>query len=84
MSESEIDIAFQVFGHNPKPRAPLNEWVRGTGLGLPIALELTKLHGGSLSLESQPGRGTVATLVLPINCTATELPASTGPEPEVY
>jgi signal transduction histidine kinase len=84
MSESEIDIAFQVFGQNPKPRAPLNEWVRGTGLGLPIALELTKLHGGSLSLESQPGRGTVATLVLPINCTATELPASTGPEPEVY
>ena len=84
MSESEIDIAFQIFGQNSNPRFKLNDSNRGTGLGLPIALELAKLHGGTLSLESESGRGTVATLVLPIICTATELPASAGPKPEVY
>lgn len=38
---------------------------RGTGLGLTIARRLTELHGGSFSLQGQPGRGTTATVNLP-------------------
>ena len=38
----------------------------GSGLGLSIANEIVTLHGGQLSLASEPGEGTIATVVLPI------------------
>jgi two-component system cell cycle sensor histidine kinase PleC len=38
---------------------------QGTGLGLPIAKALVELHGGELTLSSQLGVGTTATLRLP-------------------
>ncbi len=37
----------------------------GTGLGLSICRDLMALHGGSLSIESEPGRGTTATIRFP-------------------
>jgi len=37
----------------------------GSGLGLFIAATIVREHHGSLSLASEPGRGTVATLILP-------------------
>ena len=38
---------------------------RGAGLGLAIVKSLVELHGGSMSLESEPGRGTSVLLRLP-------------------
>jgi signal transduction histidine kinase len=38
----------------------------GTGLGLAIALEIVRQHNGSLSYSSQPGKGTVFCLRLPL------------------
>lgn len=37
----------------------------GTGLGLPLSKALAELHGGSLTLESEPGVGTTVTVLLP-------------------
>jgi two-component system sensor histidine kinase ResE len=37
----------------------------GTGLGLAIAKHLTELHAGTVSLQSEPGKGTVVEIRLP-------------------
>ena len=37
----------------------------GTGLGLPITKSLIEMHGGSFILESEIGKGTIATMTLP-------------------
>ena len=37
----------------------------GTGLGLPITQALLAAHGGTLEIESEPGKGTRVTLTLP-------------------
>ena len=39
----------------------------GSGLGLPIALEVAELHGGALNLGEPPGgRGLEVTVMLPL------------------
>lgn len=38
----------------------------GTGLGLAIARRITREHGGSIRLESEPGHGTRAIVELPV------------------
>ncbi len=38
----------------------------GTGLGLPIAVQIIDKHGGALELETAVGRGTIFSIVLPI------------------
>lgn len=37
----------------------------GLGLGLPIASEIVRLHQGKLTMQSEPGRGTVVEISLP-------------------
>jgi signal transduction histidine kinase len=61
------DIAriFDEFVQLPSPtRSPHSE---GTGLGLPISRGLAKLLGGTLQVESAPGKGSTFRLVIPEN-----------------
>jgi two-component system phosphate regulon sensor histidine kinase PhoR len=39
----------------------------GTGLGLAIVKHITNRHRGRLKIESQPGKGSVFTLLLPLS-----------------
>ena len=40
--------------------------VKGSGLGLPLVRHIVEAHGGSVTLESEPGKGSTFTLHLPL------------------
>ncbi|MDE3150690.1 MAG: hypothetical protein KGL93_00430, partial [Gemmatimonadota bacterium] len=47
----------------------------GTGLGLPIARWVAEQHGGTLVIASELGRGTTATVRLPLHPIGDSLPS---------
>jgi two-component system cell cycle sensor histidine kinase PleC len=63
MSPSEIETAMRPFG---QVETGFNKRHEGTGLGLPIAYALARLHGGDLRIDSQKGAGTRVTVILPV------------------
>ncbi len=53
----------------PKIRDPFfttKEVGKGTGLGLSIVDQIITSHGGKLDIESEPGKGTTITVILPV------------------
>jgi signal transduction histidine kinase len=47
--------------------ADLDRRFEGIGMGLPLSRGLARLHGGDLVLESAPGKGTRAIVILPFD-----------------
>ena len=58
----DIERALQPFGQVTRNSQPQHE---GTGLGLPLSKALVEMHGGTLSLASEFGKGTQVTFTLP-------------------
>lgn len=55
----------RVFEEFEQMAHPLQERVKGTGLGLPLSRRLAVLLGGTLTLESRAGEGATFTLTVP-------------------
>ncbi len=64
----------------------LSRQYEGTGLGLALVYRLTELHGGSVSVDSEPGRGSRFTVLLPWTRENDEKFASTeaAPDPSAF
>lgn len=60
--EDKLPVIMEPFGQVESSYARMHG---GVGLGLPIVKSLAELHGGSLTIQSEYGRGTVARLHLP-------------------
>jgi PAS domain S-box-containing protein len=69
IAEEEQARVFERFHRIENARARTHE---GTGIGLSLVHELTKLHGGDLRLESAQGRGSTFTVRIP--CGVAHLP----------
>jgi signal transduction histidine kinase len=63
MAPENIPKVLKRFG---KHETDLGGNSKGVGLGLPIALHLMELHGGTLCIASQPGAGTTVTATFPL------------------
>ncbi|MDO8838265.1 MAG: HAMP domain-containing sensor histidine kinase [Parvibaculum sp.] len=62
IAQHDIPKALSRFG---QVEGHLSRTYEGLGLGLSIVQSLTDQHGGRLALESEPGRGTIVTVILP-------------------
>jgi two-component system, cell cycle sensor histidine kinase PleC len=74
MTPSEVDTAMRPFG---QVESGFNKRHEGTGLGLPIASALAKLHGGDLQIHSTKGTGTRVTVLIPLAASEQHIPNST-------
>ncbi|MEQ9639237.1 MAG: MHYT domain-containing protein [Alphaproteobacteria bacterium] len=63
MTPQQVEVALQRFGQVENGHARRFE---GAGLGLPLAAEFVKLHGGTMSVDSEHGRGTTVTVRVPM------------------
>src|SRR6266851_1628947 len=62
MSVDQIPVALEPFGQID---TGLDRKRSGVGLGLPLTKRLVELHGGTIEIESEPGKGTIVTVRLP-------------------
>ena len=56
----------RVFDEFEQVENPYTKKQTGTGLGLPIVKKMAELHHGSIAMKSEPGKGTEAILLLPL------------------
>ena len=63
MSKEYLPILFDAF---TRERNATENNIQGTGLGMPIVKKLVELMGGSISVESELGKGTTFTIKLPV------------------
>ncbi len=77
IEQKELPKLFQEFY---RAASPINEVVRGTGLGLTLVKRIIEAHGGSISVASEPGEGATFSFTLPAD-DATAAPSTATTEP---
>jgi CheY-like chemotaxis protein/anti-sigma regulatory factor (Ser/Thr protein kinase) len=73
------DLVFQEFSQVANQ---LQVRAKGTGLGLPLSRRLAELLGGTLTLRSVPGEGSVFTLCIPVTPSASVASPGVVAQPE--
>ena len=63
----KLPLALAPFG---QVESGIDRRYAGTGLGLPLTKRLIELHGGTMEIESEPGKGTTVTAQFPKERTA--------------
>jgi len=63
IADDKREKIFERFFQSDAPASILNQ---GTGIGLAVTKEFVKMHGGTISLESELGRGSKFTVCLPL------------------
>jgi len=66
IADTGSGIAPDILSKIRDPFFTTKEVGKGTGLGLSIVDQIVQSHGGDLLIESEPGKGTTVTIVLPI------------------
>jgi signal transduction histidine kinase len=66
LEKDKLEVIFERFAQVDKSLTRSHE---GSGIGLSLVKSLVKLHGGKISVESEYGKGSVFTIVLPANIT---------------
>lgn len=70
VADTGIGIAHEfhetIFKDFSQVQSPLQKRLRGTGLGLSLSKRLAELIGGTVSLTSEPGQGSVFSVTVPI------------------
>jgi signal transduction histidine kinase len=61
------EVMVKLFRIDAKLSTRGTENERGTGLGLFLCKEFVEKHGGRISVESEPGRGSIFRIVLPVS-----------------
>jgi signal transduction histidine kinase len=77
MSPESLAMIFEEYRQAGDARAKRE----GAGLGLAIARRLLELHGGTVTAESEPGRGSTFTVRLPVSGPAAAVAATSGTPP---
>ncbi|MEQ8228233.1 MAG: PAS domain-containing sensor histidine kinase [Rhodospirillales bacterium] len=62
IAPEDMNVVLEPFG---QAGVSANHSHAGTGLGLSVSKQLMELHGGTLSLDSTPGKGTTVTVCFP-------------------
>jgi signal transduction histidine kinase len=62
ITESDLEHLFERFHRSKDAKARTHE---GTGIGLSLVQQLVKLHGGTISVQSTPDKGTTFTVDIP-------------------
>ena len=60
---------------------PIQQQVKGTGLGLPLCRKLAQLLGGSVDVSSRPGYGSTFVATIPVNHAANDIERAEQIEP---
>lgn len=79
ITAEDKDRIFERFFQSDMPGSLINQ---GSGIGLSIAREFVRLHGGTISVESEEEKGSVFTVVLPAQDIFASAEGSTEVAPE--